>query len=226
LIFAIFLAPNFYLLIIFGCFFACRKLFNFTLRLRCKAGAGVFFGRSLRDGQNATAPQDAASPFGAPKGRLWSNKQPMFYLEQGVVRESCSPVLASERSGERRQLMKTSNQSLAERGMFGFDRKTQREIRHEQSKLDRLSKQRQRLLRLRDTLFKEIRQLTTEACEENPSYSMHPADAATDSFDRDLVLGLATFEQDAVYEIDAALKRIEDGTYGVCELTDQQIPWN
>jgi RNA polymerase-binding protein DksA len=150
----------------------------------------------------------------------------MFYIEQGVVRESCSPVLASERSGERRQLMKTSNQRLAERGMFGFDRKTQREIRHEQSKLDRLSKQRQRLLRLRDTLCKEIRQLTTEACEENPSYSMHPADAATDSFDRDLVLGLATFEQDAVYEIDAALKRIEDGTYGVCELTDQQIPWN
>jgi RNA polymerase-binding transcription factor DksA len=55
---------------------------------------------------------------------------------------------------------------------------------------------------------------------------MHPADAATDSFDRDLVLGLATFEQDGVYEIDAALKRIEDGTYGVCELTGQQIPWN
>ena len=122
--------------------------------------------------------------------------------------------------------MKTSNQSLAERGIFGSDRKTQREIRHEQSKVDRLSKQRQRLLRLRDTLLKEIHQLTAEACEENPTYSMHPADAATDSFDRDLVLGLATFEQDGVYEIDAALKRIEDGTYGVCELTGQQIPWN
>ena len=120
--------------------------------------------------------------------------------------------------------MKTSNQSLT--GIFGSDRKTQREIRHEQSKVDRLLKQRQRLLRLRDTLLKEIDQLTAEACEKNPTYSMHPADAATDSFDRDLVLGLATFEQDGVYEIDAALKRLEDGTYGVCELTGQQIPWN
>jgi RNA polymerase-binding transcription factor DksA len=122
--------------------------------------------------------------------------------------------------------MKTSNQSLAERGTLRSDRETQRKIRHEQSKVDRLSKQHQRLLRLRDTLVKEIHQLTAEACEETPTFSMHPADAATDSFDRDLVLGLATFEQDGVYEIDAALKRIEDGTYGVCELTSQQIPWN
>jgi hypothetical protein len=51
------------------------------------------------------------------------------------------------------------------------------------------------------------------------------ADAATDSFDRDLVLGLVSFEQEGLYEIDAALKRIEDGTYGVCELTSKPIPW-
>ena len=54
---------------------------------------------------------------------------------------------------------------------------------------------------------------------------MHPADAATDSFDRDLVLGLASFEQGGLYEIDAALRRIDDGTYGVCELTRRPIPW-
>jgi hypothetical protein len=51
------------------------------------------------------------------------------------------------------------------------------------------------------------------------------ADAATDSFDRDLVLGLVSFEQEGLYEIDAALKRIEDGTYGICELTGKPIPW-
>jgi RNA polymerase-binding transcription factor DksA len=54
---------------------------------------------------------------------------------------------------------------------------------------------------------------------------MHPADAATDSFDRDLVLGLASFEQGGLYEIDAALRRIDDGTYGLCELTGRPIPW-
>jgi DnaK suppressor protein len=42
--------------------------------------------------------------------------------------------------------------------------------------------------------------------------------------DRDLVLGLASFEQEGLYEVDAALKRIEDGSYGFCELTGKPIP--
>ena len=116
--------------------------------------------------------------------------------------------------------MKTSKQSPAD-----LARKTQRAMRHEEMKVDRLMKQRKRLLRLRENLLEEIQQLTAEAREESPNYSMHPADAGTDSFDRDLVLGLASFQNVGVYEIDAALKRIEDGTYGVCELTGQKIPW-
>jgi RNA polymerase-binding transcription factor DksA len=67
--------------------------------------------------------------------------------------------------------------------------------------------------------------MTAEAREETPTYSMHLADAATDSFDRDLVLGLASFGQEGLYEIEAALKRIEDGSYGICELTGQPISW-
>ena len=90
---------------------------------------------------------------------------------------------------------------------------------------ERWMKQREKLLRLREELSERIRQLAGEACEETPNYSMHMADAATDSFDRDLTLGLVSFEQEALYEIDAALKRIEDGTYGICELTGQPIPW-
>jgi RNA polymerase-binding transcription factor DksA len=74
-------------------------------------------------------------------------------------------------------------------------------------------------------LTKEIQQLRVEACEDTLNYSMHMADAATDSFDRDLVLGLVSFEQEGLYEIDAALKRIEDGTYGIWELTGKSIPW-
>jgi DnaK suppressor protein len=109
-------------------------------------------------------------------------------------------------------------------GRVGFNGESHRELR-EKSVADRLSKQRERLLRLREIVQKEIHQLTAEACEEIPSFSMHPADAATDSFDRDLVLGLASFEQGGLYEIDAALRRIDDGTYGVCELTRRPIPW-
>jgi RNA polymerase-binding transcription factor DksA len=88
-----------------------------------------------------------------------------------------------------------------------------------------LLQQRNKLLKLRAALSERVKQLTGEACEETPNYSSHMADAATDSFDRDLTLGLASFEQEALYEVAAALKRIEDGTYGICELTGQPIPW-
>lgn len=89
----------------------------------------------------------------------------------------------------------------------------------------RLIQQRKKLLRVRASLLQQIKRLTAEACEDVPVYSLHMGDAATDSFDRDLTLGLASFEQEELYEIEAALRRIDDGTYGVCELTGQPICW-
>jgi RNA polymerase-binding transcription factor DksA len=86
------------------------------------------------------------------------------------------------------------------------------------------SKQRQTLLELREEILKRIHDLAEEAREENPTYSLHMADAATDTIDRDVFLGLVSFEQESLYEIDAALQRIEEGTYGICELTGQPIP--
>jgi RNA polymerase-binding transcription factor DksA len=82
-----------------------------------------------------------------------------------------------------------------------------------------------RLLQIRAALVQRIKRLAEDASEDTPGYSIHMADAGTDSFDRDLTLGLASFEQEALYEVDAALKRIEDGTYGMCELTGRPIPW-
>jgi RNA polymerase-binding transcription factor DksA len=121
--------------------------------------------------------------------------------------------------------MKLLCQTTVERKSMGLKRRSRIEGDSEGPMCQRLMKQRAWLLRLREDLSKGIQQLTAEACEETPHYSMHMADAATDSFDRDLVLGLVSFEQEGLYEIDAALKRIEDGTYGICELTGKPIPW-
>lgn len=55
------------------------------------------------------------------------------------------------------------------------------------------------------------------------SYGQHMADAGTDTFDRDFALSLVSSEQEALTEIDAAIKRIFDGTYGVCEITQKPI---
>jgi RNA polymerase-binding transcription factor DksA len=55
------------------------------------------------------------------------------------------------------------------------------------------------------------------------SYGQHMADAGTDTFDRDFALSLVSSEQEALTEIDAAIKRIHSGSYGVCEVTGKPI---
>lgn len=49
-----------------------------------------------------------------------------------------------------------------------------------------------------------------ESAEQIASYSLHMADSGTDNFDRDFALSLLSADQDALYEIDQALKRIEE----------------
>lgn len=55
------------------------------------------------------------------------------------------------------------------------------------------------------------------------SYSQHMADAGTDTFDRDFALSLVSSEQDALFEIEEAIQRIIDGSYGICEMTGKPI---
>lgn len=81
-----------------------------------------------------------------------------------------------------------------------------------------------RLLELRDQLLRQMNGLAKESAQEMAGYSLHMADSGTDNFDRDFALSLLSSDQDAIYEIEEALKRIEKGTYGVCELTGKTIP--
>jgi DnaK suppressor protein len=81
-----------------------------------------------------------------------------------------------------------------------------------------------RLLELRDQLLRQMNGLAKESAQEMAGYSLHMADSGTDNFDRDFALSLLSSDQDAIYEIEEALKRIEKNTYGICELTNKPIP--
>jgi DnaK suppressor protein len=80
------------------------------------------------------------------------------------------------------------------------------------------------LLELREQLLKQMSGLAKESAQELAGYSLHMADSGTDNFDRDFALSLLSSDQDAIYEIEEALKRIEKDTYGICELTAKPIP--
>lgn len=80
------------------------------------------------------------------------------------------------------------------------------------------------LIELHDRLTDQMHGLAKDSAEEMESYSLHMGDSGTDNFDRDFALSLLSSDQDALYEIEEALNRIEKGAYGVCELTGKNIP--
>jgi DnaK suppressor protein len=104
-------------------------------------------------------------------------------------------------------------------------------LNHREKKLDPFTrKQKQKLLELRDAMVDSmagVAQGTLRSRAEGSeasAFGMHQADAGSDAYDRDFALSLLSQEQDALYEIDEALKRIELGTYGKCEMSGKSIP--
>jgi RNA polymerase-binding transcription factor DksA len=81
----------------------------------------------------------------------------------------------------------------------------------------------QHLLELHNNLRSSKGDLHQQAREEKPVFSEHMADAGTDNYDQDFALSMASSEQDALYEIEEAMRRIKEGTYGVCEMTGKPI---
>jgi len=62
-----------------------------------------------------------------------------------------------------------------------------------------------------------IKKSQKDAAGDISGYTFHMADVATDTYDREFSLGIVSNERQALYELGDALKRIEDGTYGICE---------
>jgi DnaK suppressor protein len=72
-----------------------------------------------------------------------------------------------------------------------------------------------------DEALKKSRQ---ESSGDLSSMPIHMADLGSDNFEQEFALGLMDSERKVIHEIDDALQRIEDGSYGICENTDQPIP--
>jgi RNA polymerase-binding transcription factor DksA len=101
---------------------------------------------------------------------------------------------------------------------------------HERKLTPFVRKQKEKLLQLRDAMVDSMAGVAQDTLRsraegsEASAFGMHQADAGSDAYDRDFALSLLSQEQDALYEIDQALKRIELGTYGVCEMSGKPIP--
>ncbi len=73
-------------------------------------------------------------------------------------------------------------------------------------------------------LEKEGLKKGSDAAGDLSTLPMHLADMGTDSFEQDMSLGLMENETDELQEIDEALERIKDGSFGLCETCKKRIP--
>ena len=68
-----------------------------------------------------------------------------------------------------------------------------------------------------------LRTSQREAAGDLSAYSLHMADMATDNYDREFSLSLADNEQKVLNRINGAMEKLENNTFGLCELCNKKI---
>ena len=83
-----------------------------------------------------------------------------------------------------------------------------------------------KLINLRDQMIKAVHETTEEVKQyaESKGYSQHQADEGTDDFDKTISLQVSNRESDILKQVNRALEKIEEGTYGICDVTGKEIP--
>ena len=95
---------------------------------------------------------------------------------------------------------------------------------------DQMKHFRQLLITERAKLAAEIKNIAhdastspREASGDLSAYTVHMADMAADTYERELSMNIVSSEQEILYQIDDALKRLDDGSFGVCQQCSQPI---
>lgn len=83
-----------------------------------------------------------------------------------------------------------------------------------------------RLLELKGQLTRTLQGSAAEvkSPEESKGYSQHQADEGTDDFNRTISIEITGKEQAILKQINRALEKMKEGTYGICDVTNEEIP--
>lgn len=89
-----------------------------------------------------------------------------------------------------------------------------------------IEKFRTRLLLLKEQLTRTLQGTSAEVKtpDEATGYSQHQADEGTDDFDRTINIEITGQEQKILRQINRALEKMDEGTYGKCDITGDEIP--
>lgn len=88
---------------------------------------------------------------------------------------------------------------------------------------ERLHAERARLVETRDAASRLSTAANDAGQGELSSADQHPAEQATETLERELDMGVLQSVEAELAELDAALGRLEKGTYGKCALCGKEI---
>jgi len=90
---------------------------------------------------------------------------------------------------------------------------------------ERLLTEKKRVLEeVGDIQHENLKTSIADQSGENSRYSYHLGDTASLAYGREFSMGLAERQQKYLEQIDEALQRIQEGTYGICLVTGEAIP--
>ncbi len=99
---------------------------------------------------------------------------------------------------------------------------TKKELEHFKNKL--LAEKQRVLEEMGELQSNNLKQSISDQSGEVSRYSYHLGDTASLSYGREFSMGLAERQQKYLEQIDDALGRIDEGTYGICRVTGELIP--
>lgn len=89
-----------------------------------------------------------------------------------------------------------------------------------------IEKYQEALLEMKREILHKISEadLDVKTAQSGKGYSQHQADEGSDDFDRNITLRLSDEDRSILRKIDRALEKIQEGSYGICELSGKEIP--
>ncbi len=95
-----------------------------------------------------------------------------------------------------------------------------------------LKKLKIRLLERRRQILEEVENISTNSLSRTDDQSgdlsimpIHMADVGSDNYEKEMAIDIIESEQEELREIDAALARLSDGSFGVCPACGGKVPW-
>ncbi|MDR2776605.1 MAG: TraR/DksA C4-type zinc finger protein [Puniceicoccales bacterium] len=177
---------------------------------------GKYFARTRKNDDIVFSIDDARELIRARKERIETEKH------EEII-EKKKDILAQQIDIQPQQ--KVGVASIAD--IFGFDPMRSKQVNVGDKSPDEIPQKHRKyyklLLKLKNDLKKELSKLTTTNLVISVGDTQDVVDHEIESFNSEFAIALMSNEQEALTEVEEAIQRIYDGTYGICALTGKPI---